>query len=524
MARKCKYHVNFKKLKEETSDITSINPSFFQGPLEAERLIEFCKSRHSCPYFMSKALLAKVDVVICNYQWVFNPEITYRFLKLLGVNLKDCYLILDEAHNIIDVATEVNSKRLTPYQARKCLADLNSIRCDEKFKFFARMILNHLDRRKHEIPLGDTRIDASNVLRIMKKKLGLTSAIEFNVFLDRMRDVGREVSSEKRHENDSSPDHIDTFVSFWEKFADNSDSESFFFCYNVRVSQKKRYISMEIIALDPRDITGRIFNSVRSTLCLSGTVNSKIFSAQTALDRKKSGFESIIAQSPFPSRNIKAIITKGVNTSGSNRTPQMYKKMISKIDEIVSTTPANVGIFCASYKILKDLMSHGIESIVSRRGKRFFHEQSGSSASQNASMLANFKKCSKNQGAVLLGVAGGRNSEGEDFPGNFMNAVIIAGIPYHLPTPRVEAKIKYYDKVFFKQGWNYAYLSPAMQRANQASGRPIRKVSDKGVIVFMDSRFEQRLKWISEWVRKEIEIIADDLTQIKSILIKFWNG
>lgn len=47
----------------------------------------------------------------------------------------------------------------------------------------------------------------------------------------------------------------------------------------------------------------------------------------------------------------------------------------------------------------------------------------------------------------------------------------------------------------------FAYLYPAMQRANQASGRPIRKVSDKGVIIFMDSRFKKRLGWISNWVR-----------------------
>ena len=47
-----------------------------------------------------------------------------------------------------------------------------------------------------------------------------------------------------------------------------------------------------------------------------------------------------------------------------------------------------------------------------------------------------------------------------------------------MPTPRVEAKIKYYDKEFRNQGWAFAYLYPSMQRANQSSGRPIRKESD----------------------------------------------
>jgi len=84
--------------------------------------------------------------------------------------------------------------------------------------------------------------------------------------------------------------------------------------------------------------------------------------------------------------------------------------------------------------------------------KRLYIEKSQNSASKNAKMLDQFKKCSKKNGAVLLGVCGGRNSEGEDYPGDFMNAVIIVGIPYHLQTPRVKAKIAYYDRQFNRQG------------------------------------------------------------------------
>ena len=131
---------------------------------------------------------------------------------------------------------------------------------------------------------------------------------------------------------------------------------------------------------------------------------------------------------------------------------------------------------------------------------------------------------SSRNGAVLLGVCGGRNSEGEDYPGDHMNSVVIAGFPYHMPTPRVEAKIQYYDKVFSNQGWNFAYLYPAIQRANQASGRPIRKISDKGAIIFMDSRFKTKYKWISEWVREELEIIPDKPEALIRNLTSFWKA
>ena len=103
------------------------------------------------------------------------------------------------------------------------------------------------------------------------------------------------------------------------------------------------------------------------------------------------------------------------------------------MEEVISSTPANIGIFCASYKILNGLVSNNIEYVVKKCKKKLFIEEPGLSASENALLIEDFKSMSNppNSGAVLLGVCGGRNSEGEDYPGDYMNAVIIAGFPYH---------------------------------------------------------------------------------------------
>ncbi|GAG76923.1 unnamed protein product, partial [marine sediment metagenome] len=126
-------------------------------------------------------------------------------------------------------------------------------------------------------------------------------------------------------------------------------------------------------------------------------------------------------------------------------------------------------------------------------------------------------------GAVLLGVCGGRNSEGEDFPGDLMNAVIIVGVPYQSITKRLNARIEYYNKVFQNQGWLLAYLYPAMQRANQAAGRPIRREGDKGAIIFLDFRFKRQVKWMSEWIQENVKIVPDKADIISQDLETFWN-
>jgi DNA excision repair protein ERCC-2 len=233
-----------------------------------------------------------------------------------------------------------------------------------------------------------------------------------------------------------------------------------------------------------------------------------------------------MADSPFDKKNIKAIITEGVDTRNENRTNLMFKKMIDKINEVLYCTPANVGIFCASYKILESLIENNIQEVVETNKKQLFIEEQGLSASENALLVENFKTMGSvpHGGAVLLGVCGGRNSEGEDYPGNAMNSVIIAGFPYHLPTPRVNAKTEYYDKVFNKQGWIFGYLYPAVQRANQAAGRPIRKITDRGAIIFMDSRFKDKYNWISEWIRRELEVVPDKKNAITQQLYPFWTS
>ena len=74
-----------------------------------------------------------------------------------------------------------------------------------------------------------------------------------------------------------------------------------------------------------------------------------------------------------------------------------------------------------------------------------------------------------------------------------------------------------------RKGWNYGYLFPAYLKANQASGRPIRKKDDKGGIIFMDWRFTENMGWISTWVRKNIKIIDDIRGDITNNLKNLWD-
>jgi DNA excision repair protein ERCC-2 len=389
---------------------------------------------------------------------------------------------------------------------------------------FVSTLLDHLNERKTSLRLGEQALDPTKYLKTIFRELEITDLNEFKNLIEEIQEFGSSVHEVKNADGKISRDFLGTFAEFWGKWLKTYNRENYFFCFTNKLIKGKRSISLEIVALDPREIVIPILKSVFTSLSLSGTVNANVYNNLMGLNESGKTYSGIIAGTPFQKENIKAVIVEGVDTGRDNRTPEMFEKMISKINEVLVCTPANVGIFCASYQILKGLLSNGIEKIATRNNKRFFNEAPGLSASENNTMVDQYKSMASNGGAVLLGVCGGRNSEGEDYPGDYMNSVVIAGIPYHLPTPRVNAKIKYYDKIFRRQGWNFAYLYPAIQRANQASGRPIRKITDKGAIVFLDSRFKAKNKWISEWIRDELEIIPDKPNALIQTLHPFWNS
>lgn len=524
----CKYFINLLKKKDNYDSPILISPEIFTKPVDADVLIELCKEKKLCPYFLSKFLLKYMRVIICNYQWIFNPFIRDSFLKFIGSELGKCVLVLDECHNIIDVATDVNSDRISPYSLKLCLKDLEIYDSPSKMQAFVNFLIGHFNEVKKTMKVNETEINPISFIKTIIEKMGFQDLNSFKNFIIEIHDYSVAIHEEKIANGIFARDYVGTLAEFWLQWIKTYSLDKYFFCYSMNRSKKdgNKYISMEIVALDPREIVIPVLNSCYSCLHLSGTVNPYVYNNLMGLNQTGKRYQALLANSPFQRKNIKAVITEGVDTRRASRNPKMFRKMIQKIYEVLRCTPANVGIFCASYKILKGLLANNLEDVIRKANKKLFVEEAGNSASENAYMVEDFKSMADNPsgGGVLLGVCGGRNSEGEDYPGDYMNSIIVAGFPYHLPTPRVQAKIKYYDKVFNDQGWNFGYLYPAIQRANQAAGRPIRKMEDKGAIIFMDSRFKQKHQWISEWIRKELELIPDKKGLLIQTLSPFWRS
>ncbi|MFX0074728.1 MAG: helicase C-terminal domain-containing protein [Candidatus Hermodarchaeota archaeon] len=503
----CPYYERFLDLRVE--DFLDLE---FNEPMEAQEIIEYCEDKHysCCPYYFTRALLARAKIVVCNFQWMMNPEVRNRFLSLLQRDLSKCILVVDECHNIVDLSIRANSTHLDHSFIGSCIGQMRTEKLNKQYFRFALFLRNHLSQKKKEFSeSGSYDLDPQEFLYDIYEKMNFKTKNDFIIFLK---------SLEMRK-----LDRVRLLARFWLDWLSKAMSNKHFFCYYVKKG-KRTEISFDIVALEPREGILPLFRESYACLNLSGTVNPFIYNKILGVNKKDAGYKEIIATSPFKKENIKALIVRGVTTKIERRNTQMFQKILQKIEEVISCTPANVGIFCASYNIMKALHKNGINKIVEKHGKTLFYENAKMSASKNALALKSFKNFAKSKsGAVLLGVCGGRNSEGEDFPGDLMNAVIIVGVPYESITNRLNARIDYYNKVFKNQGWLLAYLYPAMQRANQAAGRPIRRENDKGAIVFLDFRFKRQEKWMSEWIQENVKIVPDKANVITEDLISFWS-
>jgi DNA excision repair protein ERCC-2 len=95
----------------------------------------------------------------------------------------------------------------------------------------------------------------------------------------------------------------------------------------------------------------------------------------------------------------------------------------------------------------------------------------------------------KRGGALLLAVLGGSFSEGVDFKGNLLSAIVVVGLPLAPPDLEVEAAIGYLETRHPGKGRAYGYTYPAMSKVLQAMGRGIRSSTDKCAVLLLDERY-----------------------------------
>ena len=494
---KCPYHKN---PEEQTYEYLQLQQHIAARPYKASEIQAVCRRKRVCPYELVKAALSDVKVVALSYLYVFDPVIRTAFLKNLESQLQKTILIVDEAHNLPETAIDISSSSLSLFVIKQ--AELEAKKYGNKeIETFANFFRNEIDKITEKINREEI-LSSESIIEIIQKHGSITNPRDY---FEQLHEVGSSIKRNLIAEGKNPRSYIHGMSEFLLRWLDTLGDDSFINVarrYTTRENAKTA--KLEIVALDPSKVTAPVFSFTYSNVIMSGTLQP--LEAYARITKLPENTIKCIVPSPFPKEHMLSLVCLGVSTAMEKRTPVMYQTIIERVNEVVQNTPANTGIFAASFGVLNSLIAEGLESALD---KPLFHERRGMSSKANEKIVADFKACGEHEGAVFLGVQSGRTSEGVDFPGNQMNSVIIVGVPYAEPTPRVKAQISYYEKCFPKLGREYGYVLPAMKRASQAAGRPIRTLEDQGAIVFLDYRFATSYcrRFLPSWVSNGLKVL-----------------
>jgi DNA excision repair protein ERCC-2 len=496
----CSYYRSIDDREDECSELRD---QIITHPCTASEIHRICRRRGFCPYEVIKSSLVDVHVIVLSYLYVFDPVIRGAFLRSLETPLSKTLLVIDEAHNLPQTAVDIASMSLSLFSIKQAEIEARKYVHDD-IAGFAKIFKVRMEQMASKIVM-QTLVPSVSLLDFFQEK---ASVSEPRKFFEYVCDAGTIIKRDLFARGKYPRSFVYGLGSFLLSWLETVEVESFVDVLTKYLSkQGPPTVRLEVAALDPSIITAPVFSQTCCNIVMSGTLQP--LEAYVSITKLSENSLMKVVPSPFPSEHVLPIISCGVTTEMEKRTPEMYRKIVNRIEEVTDHTPKNTGVFAASFEVLGGLLVGGLKGVID---KPLFCEHRSMSSHENEKMVMEFKAHSKRAGAVLLGVQGGRSSEGVDFPGDEMNSVVIVGVPYAEPTPKVKAQIDYFERCFPGRGRDYCYVLPAMKKASQAAGRPIRTLEDRAALVFLDYRFATgRCKtYLPPWIRDNLKIFPDE--------------
>lgn len=447
----------------------------------AEEFYSYAESRGICPYESLKYAVKRADVVITPYSSFITPMMAERLLFNWGISREDLVIILDEAHNLPFIAREVSSFEISVHQinlAEKEAFESGDSELAERIRAtdFTEMIRNAIIAMMRDM-LGE-----SEEIRIRFEEFRDYIMIQNHISSEKFKSLASyleyfgEYIAEKREKDGKVPrSHVLALA--WNLLRwESTGSEDY-----VSILSKQKEGSLYALSLDPSEMLAYLKNS--KTIHMSGTLQP------VDVYKNLTGFTEMphrIVRNMFPEENRLVIYNDDITTKFTEFDDEEADKMRDLIDRIVSRVNRNTIVFFPSYSSMEKVSS-GEFSFPVLREKRDMDQMD----------LQKIIRDFRGGGKTLFAVSGGRISEGVNFPGNLLEMVIVAGIPYPRPDARQKSIQEYYE-FRFHRGWDYAVTFPTAVKIRQEIGRLIRDRHDIGMAVILDRRAAYFQKYIPE--------------------------
>lgn len=434
-----------------------------------------------CPYELSLTYAELCDVVICDFNYLFDPVV---YIKRFFTDGGKYAFLIDEAHNLGERAREMYSAEilLSEIYAPSTEELLGSFSATKKLSLSAGAVLSDVIMPYLKDELRQDKegkfLGAATISEIPSRM--------YSLFDEMLKVTDEEITLNQKADDEESEARLAYLRSYYykiKKFADImarfDDAYKMFAFYNDGEIQVKFY------CLDTSPVIRERLNKGHGALLFSATL-SPLSYYRSVLGGDRSD-EILEVNSPFDPSQLSVCIMDRISTRFSERVDTL-SAVCRAVAATVSAKRGNYMVFSPSFAYSEALA----KMFAAKYPKiKVISQTKDMTAKEKVEFLEEFKKENDNY-LIAFCVMGGIYSEGIDLAGDSLIGAVIVGIGMPALSYEREAIAAYYEEKY-EEGKQYAYIYPGMNRVFQAAGRVIRREDDRGVIVLIDDRFDDPL-------------------------------
>ena len=438
-----------------------------QEDVMSREVLEAQARKHKvCPFEMALDVSTWVDGVICDYNYVFDPDARLR--RFFAEGGAGGYLFLiDEAHNLVERGRQMYSAEL----------------CKEDFLAVKKLV-------KGEAPRFAKRLEACNkILLAMKKECENYKVLDnishfgiqlMNVLSETDRYLEECVDKEVRETVLDFYFQVRSFLNIYDGLDEN-------YVIYTEYQENGRFV-LKLFCVNPAANLQKCLDKGNSAVFFSATL-LPIQYYKRLLSTEKDNY-AVYIDSSFDKK--KRLLMNGVDVSTryTMRSREMYQRYATYIFRVVKAKMGNYLIFFPSYRFMEDVYQEFTQLLASDEEEmELVIQQKHMDEEERENFLRAFEM-GREKSLIGFGVLGGIFSEGIDLTNEKLIGTLIIGTGLPQVCNEREILKSYFDQKGL-YGFDYAYRYPGMNKVLQAAGRVIRTEDDRGVILLLDERFQR---------------------------------
>ncbi|PYI52511.1 ATP-dependent DNA helicase [Paenibacillus flagellatus] len=432
----------------------------------------YARKHRVCPFEMSLDAAYAADAIVCDYNYVFDPRVSLK--RLFEEQKRHAAVLVDEAHNLVDRGRDMFSAELTkaPFVELKRFAKGRNRTLYEAVKAVNDWLIA---LRKGQ---GDERVFTS--AEAPAELVGLLETFA--------EEAGRELARSPADETTKLL--TDVYYAAQNMIRTSGYYDERFVTY---AEFARNDVRLKLFCLDPSMLLRQAVKGYRSLVAFSATL-SPLGYYRDMLGGEADDYTMSIP-SPFGKEQLEVYVLP-LSTRYADR-GRSVAPIAAMLHELMGKRPGNTLVFFPSYEYMNAVYEAYEEK---PSDVRTLVQRSGMAEEERSAFLEAFREEGE-QPVIGFAVMGGVFSEGIDLTGNRLTGVVVVGVG--LPQVGLERElIKRQADETGRNGFDYAYRYPGMNKVMQAGGRLIRTESDRGTLVLVDDRFVQpgyRMLLPDEW-------------------------